>query len=263
MRKVAVLISGNIRIYEKNLHFLKKIFKDFKITIISSVWDHQENIEKFKSLYQIINLKKIKEKNWSDELKKVTYVTGEENRSYKIENIFHMWFSIIQNIKFLKDITEKEKTNFDYVCRFRSDIFEINQSNFLKKELIKLKEREILFPCNNHYRGLNDMFFITKYKTFLHFENMFSFIDNFLKQKRVFNPEYLLYCFVKNNGFKIKLAHNFAIELLGLNTKSHDNYNLKPRKEAFIPFRDRINLKKAKYTIKFLIKKNKLRYLIK
>ena len=63
MRKVAVLISGNIRIYEKNLHFLKKIFKDFKITIISSVWDHQENIEKFKSLYQIINLKKIKEKN--------------------------------------------------------------------------------------------------------------------------------------------------------------------------------------------------------
>ena len=107
MRKVAVLISGNIRIYEKNLYFLKKIFKDFKITIISSVWDHQENIEKFKDLYQIMNLNKIKEKNWSDELKKVTYVTGEENRSYKIENIFHMWFSIIENIKFLKDITEK------------------------------------------------------------------------------------------------------------------------------------------------------------
>ena len=99
MRKIAVLISGNIRIYEKNLDFLKKIFKDFKITIISSVWDHQENIEKFKNLYQIINLNRIKEKNWSDELKKVTYVTGEENRSYKIENIFHMWFSITQNIK--------------------------------------------------------------------------------------------------------------------------------------------------------------------
>ena len=46
-----------------------------------------------------------------------------------------MWFSIIQNIKFLKDITEKEKTNFDYVCRFRSDIFVINQSNFLKNSL--------------------------------------------------------------------------------------------------------------------------------
>ena len=107
------------------------------------------------------------------------------------------------------------------------------------------------------------MFFISKYKTFLHFENMLGFIDNFLIQKRVFNPEYLLYCFVKNNGFKIKLAHNFAIELLGLNTKSHNNYNLKPRKKAFIPFRDRINLKKAKYTIKFLVKKNKLRYLIK
>ena len=263
MRKVAVLISGNIRIYEKNLYFLKKIFKDFKITIISSVWDHQENIEKFKDLYQIMNLNKIKEKNWSDELEKVTYVTGEENRSYKIENIFHMWFSIIENIKFLKNISEKEETNFDYVCRFRSDIFEINQSNFFKKELTKLKEKEILFPCNNHYRGLNDMFFITKYETFLNFENMFNYIDNFLDQKRVFNPEYLLYCFVKNNDLKIKLAHNFAIELFGLKTKSHDNNNLKPRKKAFILFRDRINLKIAKYTIRFLNKKNKLKYLLK
>ena len=122
-----------------------------------------------------------------------------------------MWFSMIENIKFLKNISEKEETNFDYVCRFRSDIFEINQSNFFKKELTKLKEKEILFPCNNHYRGLNDMFFITKYETFLNFENMFNYIDNFLDQKRVFNPEYLLYCFVKNNDLKIKLAHNFAI----------------------------------------------------
>ena len=39
MKKVAVLISGNIRIYEKNFDFLKKIFDDLEITIISSVWD--------------------------------------------------------------------------------------------------------------------------------------------------------------------------------------------------------------------------------
>lgn len=260
MRKVAVLISGNIRIYEKNFDFLKKIFDDLEITIISSVWDHQQNIEKFKNLYQIKNLNKIKEKNWSEELKKVSYVTGEENRSYKIENIFHMWFSIIQNIKFLKNIIEKEKTNFDYVCRFRSDIFEINKSNFLKKELTKLKEKEILFPCNNHNRGLNDMLFIANYKTFLHFENMLNYIDDFLDQKRVFNPEYLLYCFVKNNGFKIKLAHKLAIELYGLNTKNHDNNDLQPRKKAFIPFKDRINLKRAKYTLRFLNIKNKFKF---
>lgn len=260
MRKIAVLISGNIRIYEKNFDFLKKIFDDLEITIISSVWDHQQNIEKFKNLYQIKNLNKIKEKNWSEELKKVSYVTGEENRSYKIENIFHMWFSIIQNIKFLKNIIEKEKTNFDYVCRFRSDIFEINKSNFLKKELTKLKEKEILFPCNNHNRGLNDMLFIANYKTFLHFENMLNYIDDFLDQKRVFNPEYLLYCFVKNNGFKIKLAHKLAIELFGLNTKNHDNNDLQPRKKAFIPLKDKINLKRAKYTIRFLNIKNKFKF---
>ena len=37
MKKIAVLISGNIRLYEKNLDFLKKIFDDLEITIISSV----------------------------------------------------------------------------------------------------------------------------------------------------------------------------------------------------------------------------------
>ena len=63
------------------------------------------------------------------------------------------------------------------------------------------------------------------------FRKMLGYIDNFLDQKRVFNPEYLLYCFVKNNGFKIKLAHKFAIELYGLNTKTHNNNDLQPGKK--------------------------------
>ena len=219
---------------------------------------HQENIKKFINLYQIKNLNKIKEKIGLKN-KKVT-------RYWRKKTIKWKTFSYVvfnnKNIKFLKNILEKKENNFDYVCRFRSDIFEINQSNFLKKELIKLKDKEILFPCNNHNRGLNDMFFITKYKTFLYFENMFSFIDNFLEQKRVFNPEYLLYCFVKKNGFKIKLAHKFAIELYGLNTKTHNNNDLQPGKKAFIPFRDKVNLKIAKHTIRFLNRKNKLRYFL-
>ena len=38
MKKIAFLVSGNIRIYEKNLSFLqtlKKIFKDYEIIFVS------------------------------------------------------------------------------------------------------------------------------------------------------------------------------------------------------------------------------------
>ena len=54
MKKIAFLISGNIRIYEKNLVFfeeIKKILKDFEIIIVSSIWENQEDLENFKEIY--------------------------------------------------------------------------------------------------------------------------------------------------------------------------------------------------------------------
>ena len=51
MKKIAFLISGNIRIYEKNLVFfeeIKKILKDYEIIIVSSIWENQEDLENFK-----------------------------------------------------------------------------------------------------------------------------------------------------------------------------------------------------------------------
>ena len=56
MKKIAFLISGNIRIYEKNLVFfeeIKKILKDFEIIIVSSIWENQEDLENFKEKYKI------------------------------------------------------------------------------------------------------------------------------------------------------------------------------------------------------------------
>ena len=75
----------------------------------------------------------------------------------------------------------------------------IKKHELYEKELTKLKEKEILFPCNNHYRGLNDMFFITKYKTFLHFENMLKNFDKFLEQKRMYKTQNQLYWHQKSH----------------------------------------------------------------
>ena len=119
MKKIVFLISGNIRIYEKNLSFLKdlkEIFKDYQITIASSVWDHQDNIKEFKETYNVQFLDQIKEQNWDEKVSKVKFVTWEENLAFKIPNIFHMWYSVLENIKFLTKISNNQNLNFDYVC---------------------------------------------------------------------------------------------------------------------------------------------------
>ena len=65
MKKIAILISGQIRIFEKNINFLnnlKKILSEFDITIVSSVWENQDEFEHFKEKYNVkfINLLKSK-----------------------------------------------------------------------------------------------------------------------------------------------------------------------------------------------------------
>ena len=45
MKTIAFLVSGNIRIYEKNLIFLKnlkKMLNNYEIIFVSSVWKNQK-----------------------------------------------------------------------------------------------------------------------------------------------------------------------------------------------------------------------------
>jgi len=254
MKKIAVIISGNIRMYKENLSFLKDIFKDCEVTIFSSVWDHQNEITEFEKFYNIRYLQKIKEQKWDEKVNQVKFVTGEENRGFKIKNIFHMWFSVVENIKFLKETCANQNLSFDYVCRFRTDIFCKNKTDYFKKEIEKIKTNEILFPVNNHHRGLNDQFFIAEYTTFLKLSEILNYIDIFLKEERPFNPEYIFYLFVKQNNLKVKLAHKFDVDLIRAE-------QAKPTKKVFIPFKDRMNLKKARYLIRVKNLFNKIKYL--
>ena len=259
MKKIAVLISGGIRIYPKNKLFLKKIFKGLDVKIVTCIWKSQPEIKKFKKLYDIKYIKTINLKKWHKYLSKVVYVTGEESRSYKIVNIFHMWHSVVENLKFLKKI---KKENFDYVCRFRSDLYFKGSKKNLVKEVLKLKDNQIMFPENNHYRGLNDQFFIGRYSTLLQFINFFKYIESFLKEKRTFNPEYLLYFFLKKKSIKYKIVEGFKIKVLGQNLKSHLDYSIKPSKKAFVPLKDKINMKTLKYELRLIKIKRKIKKIL-
>ena len=257
MKKIAVLISGQIRIDDKSLIFfeqLRKSLSNFELIIVSSLWENQNNLELFKKKFNIKYIKLIKEKDWTNEISKVKYVTWEENTAYKVPNIFHMWHSITENINFLIEITEKKQIKFDYVIRFRTDVMCTKGLDNLKSQINKLRENEVLFPSNLHWRGLNDTFFISKYLTFIKFQEILSFIVNFIEKEKLFNPEYILYCFINELKIKFILIKDFNLSLIRV-------FDSKPTKTVHIPFRDKLNIKIAKQKIKlyrFLNKFNKL-----
>ena len=257
-KKVAILISGQVRLHKENLNFLKKIFFNFDYEIFATLWENQKEISKICSIYKIKKVKKIKQKDWSRKIKKIKYVFGEENRSYKIVNIFHMWHSISESVKFLIQDSKMNSVNYDYVCRFRTDIFSKKIPHNFNNQIQRLKDDEIIFPENLHSRGLNDLFFLCNFKTISKFKYMMKYLDQFIKENKPISSEYLLYHFTKKNSLKIKLFKQFVIDLFGIKNKSHLNYNLRPTKNAHIPLIDKMNLKYIKYKIKFLRKINYL-----
>ena len=259
MKKIAILISGQIRIFEKNIDFfedLKKILSDYEITIVSSVWENQNEIELFKKKYNIKFINQVKEQDWTNQISKVKYVTWEENSGFKIPNVFHMWYSIVENVNFLEKIIKEDGLNFDYVLRFRTDIICKDGLSFLSNEVNQLKDNEILFPSNLHWKGLNDSFFVSNFNTFLEFKNFLSFLEKFVMDNRVFDPEYILYSFVNENNFKIKLINNFNLALIRIEDS-------KPTKIVYVPFKDRIQIKIARQKIKLLKLYNKIKFIIK
>ena len=165
-----------------------------------------------------------------------------------------MWYAITENIKFLEDVVSKNNIKIDYVCRFRTDITTLKEIKNFQKDLLNIHDNEILLSSNRHFRGITDLFFIANYQTFLKIKNIMVFFDQFSKQERVFNPEYVFNCFLNENNFKIKIAYQLEIAIIRIE-------EAKPTKEAHIPFKDKINMKIAKRKIKFIKILNKLRYI--
>ncbi len=255
-KKIAVLLSGLARCEEENFKFLKNLFKDYDFKILPLIWKNQKNLDSFKRIYFLEDIKEIEQNNWSYEISKIKYVFGEENRSYKLENIFHMWHSIEENTKYLENYSIKNNINFDYVCRFRGDLYSKSKNFDISKYINKINNNEIIFPENFHSRGLNDLFFITNFKTFLKFKECIEYLKIFINESRPLSSEYFFYHFIRNKSIKIKIIKNFKVNLFGEENKSHENYTLQPTKKAYIPLIDKIHLKYIKYKLRFLKKFN-------
>ena len=261
VKKIAFLVSGNIRIFEKNLLFLESIkteFADYEIIFVCSVWENQSDLEEFSNKYQIKFINQINERKWKDEIEKVKFVTSGENLSWKINNVFHMWHSISENIKYLEKIVKDNDINFDYVCRFRTDIITLKGIKHLKNDLESLENNEFLFSSNRHFRGVTDLFFIANYKTFIQLKNILLYFNKFIDDQRPFDPEYIFYSFINESNFKIKIAYKLDIALIRIE-------EAKPTKTVFIPFKDKIKIKMkfAKRRIKLIKLINKFKYILK
>ena len=72
----------------------------------------------------------ITKKNWEEAISKILYVTGEENRSYNLLNIFNMWDSIAETSALLTKYCYEKNDKFDYVLRYRTDLELISFKNF-------------------------------------------------------------------------------------------------------------------------------------
>ena len=90
MKKIAILISGQIRIFEKNISFLndlKNNLSDYEITVVSTVWENQNEIDSFKKKYEnIFKSEEIKHGSfWNarHRLMSACYMVGEEDRRVK------------------------------------------------------------------------------------------------------------------------------------------------------------------------------------
>jgi len=247
-KKIAILISGNIRIFEQNKNFINKILSKFECFYFAAIWKNQKNSANLKLLYHPIQIQEINRNNWDALVKKIKYVTGEENRSYKISNVLNMWDSIQKTTDFFYKYCKKFDLNFDYILRYRTDLKLLSYKDF-SKQLLNLNNNEILIPECHNYRGVNDQFFFMNFKTFIILKGIISFIILCIKNKRVFHSEYLFSQFIKSNSIKIKIIDDINYAQLG--SKTHKNLSLKPTKTPFIPFNDKIEMKIIKYLLKF------------
>lgn len=246
-KKVAILISGNVRIFNKNKFFIKKILSKFECFYFAAIWKNQKNKNSLKLLYRPIKIIEIDRVNWDTVVKKIKYVTGEENRSYKVTNVLNMWDSIQKTTIYFYEYCKKFNLNFDYILRFRTDLKLLSYKDF-SSQILNLNNDEILIPECHNYRGVNDQFFFMNFKTFIIFKKIINFLILCIKNKRVFHSEYLFSQFIKLNSIKIKIIDDINYSQLG--SKTHKVLSLKPTKKAFIPFYDKIEMKKIKYSLK-------------
>ena len=253
-KKIAVLLSGLARCEEENFKFLKNLFKDYDFKILPLIWKNQKNLDSFKRIYFLEDIKEIEQNNWSYEISKIKYVFGEENRSYKLENIFHMWHSFSEGCKEIKNFSFKNKP--DFVLRFRSDILPKYNETFINCEL---KKKQVLIPDRYHWNGINDQLFLFSFSDLEDFISINDYIINYQKKNLLFSSELIFQRFLKEKKIKIKFnKYNYNL----MRKENKNNNSLKDKINVRLGLYDRITIKLNKFMFRlrnfndFYLKKN-------
>ena len=185
-KEILIVLPGQLNFFsKKNYDYIKKLFK-CKINFFICPWEdtNYKKIKKFKIIYNPIKIKKIKKKNFTNELKKIKYPDPEGNPV----GTMYMWDSIEKSLKEIYKFY-KFKKKPDYIIRYRSDILPINNKKL--QFLEKIRSKNILVPDRFHWNGINDQFFIFSYLDIKLFFDLNKFISNFIKKDRFFSSEYI------------------------------------------------------------------------
>ena len=242
-KRILVLLSGQLRHFsDKNYEILLKNLKDYHVEFFIACWEQErDDLKKlFSNIYNPIKLICLKNQNFSAKAKNILV----PDTAVKSENVFHMWHS------FSKGCKEIEKFPFknypDYILRYRSDILpELNQH----LNISEFKKKNILIPDRYHWNGVNDQFFIFRYKEIKYFSNIDVFLKDYKNKRLLFSSELIFQRFLKKNNFKINYI-DYDYKIMRRHKKNSTN------KEEFK------NIKVCLYD-KFSIKLNKLQFKIR
>jgi len=237
-KSIIVLITGQLRYFsKKNYENLIENFKDYDLDFFITCWEGQEEklYDTFSSIYKPVELKKIKNQNFSLLSKNILTPDTAVNP----ENIFHMWHSFSEGCKEIKKRIFKNKPH--YILRYRSDILpEFNQL-FINYEL---KTKQILIPDRYHWNGINDQFFLFNYSNIDDFISINEFLIEYQKKNLLFSSELIFQRFLKEKKIKIKFnKYNYNI----MRKENKINNSLKDKINVSLGLYDRITIKLNKF----------------
>lgn len=200
--KIAILISGKLRYFKENSTFLKNFFKDCIYDVFLSTWESEENIlTEFKKNYNPKSVDYIEQKDFSNLISKIKYITPGYAFDERVESIFNQWYAIKCSIENFEKYKENI-LNYDFICRFRSDLklFE-NSIEFIK--IKKPKDNEILIPDIYHHGGVNDQFSIGNINTMSKYLKILDYYPQHIENQRLFDPEFINFCYLLEKKIKI------------------------------------------------------------
>ena len=231
-QKVALCISGNLRTFNQTFpNINKNILSQYNCDVFIHTWEncHSNNLIDKIDHSAIVNL--FGPKNIVIEKNKQFIITPimekQKEHGRNIQNMLSMFYKI-KKCNDLKNEYEKQyNIKYDAVIRFRSDIL------LLDKLPINGIEKDYLYsPVYGNFGGLCDQIAFGSSDIMNKYCSLFDFIEQYLTEGQIFNPEKILLYHIQKQNIKInRFSSKFFLQRK--NGEIQDNFLLE-KKYGFI-----------------------------